>query len=87
MTRFEYDTNPSNQTAFGSVMFVPVLTGANVTVTETPGGTNATFDFQLNVPATQEFAVNFRVLPGSATPGRDYTPLAPAEIVFPLGHT
>lgn len=82
-----YDTNPSNHTAAGSVTFVPVLTGADVTVTETPHGTNASFEFQLNTPAAQDLVLHYTVAPISAAPGTDFTLQSPGEIIFPMGRT
>lgn len=83
----DYDTNPSNHTASGSVTFVPVLTGADVTVTETPGGTNAMFHFQLNATNAQPLAVNYALSLVSATPGTDYVTLAPGTVIFSAGST
>ena len=83
----DYDTNPSNHTAAGSVTFVPVLTGADLTVTETPGGTNASFEFQLNTPAAQDLVLHYDLAPISAAPGTDFTLPAPGEIIFPMGRT
>src|SRR5258706_3079400 len=81
------DSNLGNNGASSLLRFVPLLQANDVTVTERPGGTNATFVFQFSAPSPTPISISIGVTGLSATAGSDFTIPATTQLSFAAGVT